>query len=120
MKDMNIPDLKDLILRSLDNDSDPGKTSAEIEEAGVTYKFSEGFHEKVLDTIFSAGDTVVRKIEFVRNLNSVFSRIALTGVAAIVLLMISIFVIQGSLSFDSFLGLGDSYDESIVYLLTGN
>jgi len=34
--------------------------------------------------------------------------------------LISIFVIQGSLSFDSFLGLGDSYDESIVYLLTGN
>ena len=117
---MKIPELKDLILRSLDKDSDPEKESAMLEEAGVTWKFSEGFHGKVLDTIFSAGDTVVRKIEFVRNLNSVFYRIALTGVAAIVLLMISIFVIQGSISLDSFLGLGDSYDESIVYLLTGN
>jgi len=117
---MKIPELKDLILRSLDKDSDPEKASAMLEEAGVTWKFSEGFHDKVLDTIFFTGDTVVRKLEFVRNLNSVFYRIALTGVAAIVLLMISIFVIQGSLSFDSFLGLGDSYDESIVYLLTGN
>jgi len=117
---MKIPELKDLIIRSLDKESDPEKTSARIEEAGVIWKFSEGFQDKVLDAIFSAGDSVVRKIEFVRNLNSVFYRIALTGVAAIVLLMISIFVIQGSLSFDSFLGLGDSYDESIVYLLTGN
>lgn len=117
---MKIQDLKDLIIGSLDKDSDPERASARIEEAGVTWKFSEGFHDKVLDTIFSAGDTVVRRIEFVRNLNNVFYRIALTGVAAIVLLMISIFVIQGSLSFDSFLGLGDSYDESIVYLLTGN
>ena len=117
---MKIPDLKDLIIRSLDKDSDPENASAKIEEAGVPYRFSEGFHDKVIDTIYSAGDSVVRKIEFVRNLNNVFYRIALTGVAAIVLLMISIFVIQGSLSFDSFLGLGDSYDESIVYLLTGN
>jgi len=59
-------------------------------------------------------------MESVRNLNNVFSRIALTGVAAIVILLISIFMVQGSLSLDSFLGLGNSYDESLVYLLTGN
>ncbi|TFG41929.1 MAG: hypothetical protein E4H43_03810 [Bacteroidia bacterium] len=117
---MKILDLKELLIRSLDKEGDPEKASVRIEEAGVTYKFSEGFHDKVIDSIFSAGDTVVRQIEFVRNLNSVFYRIALTGVAAILIHMISIFVVQGSLSFDSFLGLGDSYDESIVYLLTGN
>jgi hypothetical protein len=53
-------------------------------------------------------------------MNIAFYRIALTGVAAIVLLLISIFLSEGSLSFNTFLGMGESYDESIVYLLTGN
>lgn len=117
---MKNSDLKELLIRSLDKESDPEKDSVNIEEAGVTYRFKEGFRDRVLDRIFSAGDTVVREIEFVRNLNSVFYRIALTGVAAIILLLISIFMIQGSLSLDSFLGIGNGSDESILCLLTGN
>jgi hypothetical protein len=117
---MKNSELKELLIRSLDIESDPVKASDKIKEAGVTYRFKEGFRDRVLDRIFSAGDTVVREIEFVRNLNIVFYRIALTGVAAIVLLLISIFIVQGSLSFDSFLGLGSNYDESILCLLTGN
>jgi hypothetical protein len=53
-------------------------------------------------------------------MSSVFYRIALTGVAAIAILLISIFLMEGSLSFNSFLGLSDNYSESIVCLLTGN
>jgi len=117
---MKNSDLKELLIRSLDKESDPEKASGKIEEAGVSYRFKEGFRDRVLDRIYSAGDTVVREIEFVRSLNSVFYRIALTGVAAIVLLLISIFIVQGSLSFDSFLGLGNGNDESILCLLTGN
>jgi hypothetical protein len=117
---MKISDLKELLIRSLDQDSDPEKASAKIEEAGVTYRFTEGFSDRILDRIYSAGDAVVREVEFVRNLNNVFYRIALTGVAAIVVLLISIFLVQGSLSFDSFLGLGNGHDESILCLLTGN
>jgi hypothetical protein len=117
---MKSSDLKELIISSLDKESDPEKASGLIEAAGVAYRFREGFSDRVLDKIFTAGDTVVREIEFVRNLNSVFYRIALTGVAAIVLLLISIFIVQGSLSVDSFLGLGNTYDESILCLLTGN
>jgi hypothetical protein len=49
----------------------------------------------------------------------VFYRIALTGVAAIVLLLISIFMMEGSVSFNSLIGLGSTYDESILCLLTG-
>jgi hypothetical protein len=117
---MKSSDLKELIISSLDKESDPEKVSGFIEEAGVAYRFRDGFTDRVLDKIFTAGDTVVREIEFVRSLNSVFYRIALTGVAAIVLLLISIFIVQGSLSVDSFLGLGNTYDESILCLLTGN
>lgn len=117
---MKINDLKELIIRSLDKENDSGEASARIEEAGVTFRFSEGFRDKILEKIYSSGSAVVREVEFVRNLNYVFYRIALTGVAAIVVLLISIFMIEGSLSLDSFLGMGDSYDESILYLLTGN
>jgi hypothetical protein len=72
-----------------------------------------------MDRIFSAGSAVVRETEFIRNLTFVFYRIALPGIAAIVLLLISIFLMEGSLSFNSFLGLGDSSDETIICLLTG-
>jgi hypothetical protein len=117
---MKIQDLKELLIRSLDKESDTEESSGKIEEAGVTFRFSEGFVDKVLDRIYSTGDAVVREVDFVRNLNLVFYRIALTGVAAIVILLISIFIIQGSLSLDSFLGLGNTHDESILCLLTGN
>lgn len=117
---MSISELKELLIRALDKDSDPMEASHKIEEAGVTFRFREKFHDNVMDKIYIAGSVVVREVEFVRNLNYVFYRIALPGVAAILLLLISIFLMEGSFSFNSFLGLGDSYDESIICLLTGN
>jgi hypothetical protein len=52
-------------------------------------------------------------------MNFAFRSIAISGVAAISVLMISIFLMEGSISIDSFLGLRDNYDESIICLLTG-
>jgi hypothetical protein len=117
---MRISEFKELLIRSLDKNSDPQKASLEIQEAGIQFSFSEGFSDKVLAKVYSAGKTVVREVEFVRSMNSVFYRIALSGAAAIVLLLISIFIGQGSISLDSFLGLGNVQDESIICLLTGN
>jgi hypothetical protein len=117
---MKVSDFKELIIRSLDKESDPEAFAKKIEEAGATFSFSEGFNDKILEKIYSSGSGEVRTFEFIRGLNYVFYRIALTGVAAIIILLISIFIIQGSISIDSFLGLGDSYDESMLYLLTGN
>jgi hypothetical protein len=117
---MKPAEVKELMISSLSADSGSEDISKKLEEAGVEYSFSDGFRDKVLDKIFSAAISVNREIEFVRSMNSVFYRIALTGVAAIILLLISIFLSEGSLSFNSFLGLKDSYDESIICLLTGN
>ena len=66
-----------------------------------------------------SGLIVKQEIEFVRNMNFAFRSIAISGVAAIIVLMISIFLMEGSISIDSFLGLRDNYDESIICLLTG-
>jgi hypothetical protein len=117
---MKPAEVKELMISSLSTDEDSGDVLKRLEDAGIKYSFSDGFRDKVLDRVFSAALTVNREIEFVRSMNSVFYRIALTGVAAIVLLLISIFLSEGSLSFNSFLGLKDSYDESIICLLTGN
>jgi hypothetical protein len=117
---MNTSEIKKLIISSLNADADPVEVSRRLEEEGVTYNFSHNFGDKVLNKLFSAGMTVNREVEFVKYMNFAFYRIALTGVAAIVILLISIFFMEGSLSLNSFLGISNNYDESIVCLLTGN
>jgi hypothetical protein len=117
---MNTSEIKKLIISSLNADADPVEVSTRLEEEGVTFNFSHNFGDKVLNKLFSAGMTVNREVEFVKYMNFAFYRIALTGLAAIVILLISIFFMEGSLSLNSFLGISNNYDESIVCLLTGN
>jgi hypothetical protein len=117
---MKRSELKELIISSLSQEELAGETSRKLEEAGLDYTFKPDFRDKVLDRLLTAGAVVNREIDFVRSLNIAFYRIALTGVAAIVVLLISIYVMEGSFSFNSLLGISDSYDESIVCLLTGN
>ena len=117
---MKSPEIKKLISDLLDDKSDAGNIPGSLEQAGISYDFSERFTEKVIGRLSGASLTIIQDTEFKRSLNFAFYRIALTGAAAIIILMISIFIIQDSFSFNSFLGLGDSYDESMVYLLTGN
>ncbi len=117
---MKPAEIKELMVNSLSQDYSSEDTMRKLEEAGVGYSFREGFRDRVLDRIFAAELNVNRKVEYIRSMNTVFYRIALTGVAAIVILLISIFLKEGSLSFNSFVGLTNNYDESIVCLLTGN
>jgi len=117
---MNSSEIKSLIINSLNVDADPHMVAMKLEEEVISYDFRLGFKDKILERISSPVLKITREIEFMKYLNFAFYRIALTGVAAIIILMISIFLMEGSLSINSFLGLSDSYDESIVCLLTGN
>lgn len=117
---MKSSELKSLLLNSLKADTDTARFSAQLQEEGVSYDFRDGFRDKILDRLSAAGSSVTREVEFIRSLNFAFYRIALTGVAAIVVLLISIFLMEGSLSLNSLLGVSDNYNESIVSLLTGN
>jgi hypothetical protein len=117
---MKASEIKKLINSSLDADTDTSELFGKLEEAGVFYDFKDGFREKVLNKVYSASVTVNREVEFLKSMTFAFNRIAITGVAAIILLLLSIFMMEGSISFNSFLGLSDSYDESIVFMLTGN
>jgi len=117
---MNTSEIKKMMISSLNSKTETVDVAKQLEEDGITYDFSPGFKDKVLNRLFSAGLTINREVEFVKYMNFAFYRIALTGVAAIVILLISIFMMEGSLSLNSFLGLSNNYDESIVSLLTGN
>jgi hypothetical protein len=117
---MKPSEIKKMLISSLNADTDTTEISGKLEEEGISFDFKNGFRDKIVDKVFSTGITINREIEFMRSMNFAFSRIALTGVAAILLLLISIFMMEGSLSFNSFLGLSDNYDESIVSMLTGN
>ena len=116
---MKPSEIKEFLITSLSAHSDPKDCASKLEHEGVTFDFGKGFTDAVLDRLFPMALKVKRDIDFVRNMNFAFKSIALSGVAAIILLMISIFLMDGSVSFDSFLGLRDNYDESIVCLLTG-
>jgi hypothetical protein len=117
---MKAEEIKTLLLNSLSNEVQLEHQKQKLEEAGVIYSFSYGFTERVLERVFTVSESVYRKVDFTRYLNLTFYRIALTGAAAIVILLVSVYLMQGSLSFNSLLGLGDNYDESIICLLTQN
>jgi len=117
---MNPSEIKKLIINSLNSDADPKEASARLEEEGIAFNFRNGFSDRVIQRIAGPVIKIGREVEFLKYMNLAFYRIALPGVAAIILLLISIFLMEGSLSFNSFIGLSDSYDESIVCLLTGN
>ena len=116
---MDTSEIKRLIINSLDPQKDTYDIPGQLENDGISYNFSSDFREKILNRVFSTGLKVSQQVEFVKYINFAFYRIALTGVAAIVVLLISIFLKEGSLSFNSLLGLSDNYNESIVCLLTG-
>ncbi|HZY24896.1 MAG TPA: hypothetical protein VFE71_03660 [Bacteroidales bacterium] len=116
---MDTSEIKGIIIKSLDPQTDTCEIPDQLAKNGISYNFSRDFREKILNRVFSAGLRVSQQVEFVKYINFAFYRIALTGVAAIVVLLISIFLKEGSLSFNSLLGLSDNYNESIVCLLTG-
>lgn len=116
---MKPEEIKRIIGDSLKGEYDTGKIPEMLENEGVSYDFGKEFTEKVIGRLSGTSLTIKRDVEFGRSLNFAFYRIAITGAAAIVILLISLFLMQDSFSFNSLLGIGDSVDESIVYLITG-
>ena len=116
---MQSSEIKKRIIASLENERNDEKAVTAMQEA-LAWDFSEGFEERVLAKISKERSEGRYEYEFNHNLNLVFYRVAFTAAAAIIFLMLSIFLKDGSLSFDSLLGMSDGYSESIVCLLTGN
>lgn len=117
---MRTSELKKIIIRLMDGEEPDRDLLMKIREAGADYSFSDNFTERVLASINKTSLVLNRETEFLRSFDNIFYRIAITGIAAIVLLLISIYISQGTISFDSFLGLTDANYESIISVLTEN
>jgi len=113
MKNRNI---KSLIISSLEEENDDGKITLELLER-VDFNFGENFVKNVLTKILDTGKLI--RYEFDKRLRLAFRSVSIAAAAAIIFMMISIFLKDGELSVDSLLGIEDGYSESIVYLLTG-
>ncbi len=72
--------------------------------------FGDGFSKTVLDRIEAMADD--------SNLYHLFKRFALGGVAAILILLISVYFTDGNLSTDSLLGLSDLSTDNILLALS--
>jgi hypothetical protein len=112
--------IKSLIISSLDPEADTSDHVSKLESEGLSYKFGENFETRIMQKISSEAVVINRELEFVKSMNYAFKRIALTGAAAIILLLLSIFLSEGSLSIESFLGMANGADETILCVLTGN
>ncbi len=117
---MDRSDINFFLISSLDADADLNKVNQEMETVTRMYDFSDSFKDRLLEKLFSRGLEVNPQIEFLKTISWAFPRIALTGVAAIILLLISIYIMEDSFSFNTILGLSESYDENIITMLTGN
>ncbi len=86
--------------------------------ASKQYSFNPGFKNRIMVRIEEEKKSFILKSDFNRTLFSVFKRVALTGVAAIIILLLSIYLSDYSFSLDSFTG-GDPYsdDNLVSYLL---
>ncbi|MBE0668260.1 MAG: hypothetical protein IH593_11410 [Bacteroidales bacterium] len=108
------------LLNLIDDSNDvTGNADELLKSLRDSYRFSPGFTTRVLQTIplripsDTLNDLTVR-------INSLFMKVAVSGVAAIILLAISVFLSGGTLSLDSLLGLGNSSVESMICLHSGN
>ena len=116
---MERSELKKLIINSLNNDTDPAESCKRLQDKGVSFSFSNGFTDRVLDALAASGLVTMNKNEIEDSIRIIFYRIAIGGIAAILILFVSIMLSEGSFSLNSLLGLSNTYDESIISLLTG-
>jgi hypothetical protein len=117
MMAMKQQNLKELLLRSVTEELDHDERKFMEAELLPDYTFSPGFGERVMKRIGMEKVPVYMRPEFIRSFNIGFKRVALTGVAAILILAISLLFSQGSLSYDTLLGIDTQVDDSLISLL---
>ncbi|HCC69856.1 MAG TPA: hypothetical protein DEQ09_01685 [Bacteroidales bacterium] len=109
--------LKELLLRSLS--SELGKNDRAIleKELLADYRFSEGFRDRVMKSIVTGKAFITGESEILRSFDSVFIRVAIPGAAAVIILALSLLLSQGSLSYDTLLGIDNNVDGVLISLL---
>lgn len=108
------------ILNMMDPSSENTAGGSEmVKELGSFYRFSDYFTERVMYNISTAKfRSGIGSI--LNSMDSLFLRVAITGAAAVLLLSVSVFLSRGNFSIDTLVGLGNSVEEEVITLLSGN
>jgi len=81
------------------------------------YSFSDGFRNRVMQAVNNEKKGKVISIDFTRSFTSMFNRIAVAGVAVIVLLVISLYISHGSLNINTFTGVDPISEDNLISVL---
>lgn len=111
--------LKDILLRSISPGLEKNERRILEKELLTDHRFSEGFREKVMSSIVAGRVFVNGKRELLKSFDKIFIRVAIPGAAAIIILALSILLSQGSLSYDTLLGIDNNVDGVLLSLLSG-
>ncbi len=125
--------LKDLLIRSLDDEALTQEEQQLLNNAlatnenlvlekqnlekmrqvlsGYSPRFSQGFSGRILENVFA--DSAESN-----NLYFLFKRFALSGVAAIIILLVSVYLTDGSFSLNALLGLSDLTTDNLLLALS--
>jgi len=131
-------EMYDLLIRSM-NDQLPAeedkklqqalKGSSELREEKIklskvgkllssrNYSFSDGFHNRVMQAVNNEKKGKMISMDFTRSFSTMFNRIAVAGVAVIVLLVISLYISHGSLNVNTFTGVDPVSQDNLVSVL---
>ncbi|MDX9928316.1 MAG: hypothetical protein RBS37_00510 [Bacteroidales bacterium] len=117
---MKANELLNLIEKGLQTGIGAEDLHSRMKSEGVDYNFGQGFTGRVMDRISDGLTLAARQVDFVSSLNSIFYRVAFAGVAAIIIMLISIFISEGSLTLNAIVGISDTIDENLISLITEN
>jgi len=115
---MKTEKLKDLLFRSLSSDLGADEREVLEKELLTDRRFSEGFRSRVMKSITSGRMLLNGKREMLRSFDSIFMKVAIPGAAAVIILVLSLLLNQGSLSYDTLLGIDNEVDGVLVSLIS--
>lgn len=81
------------------------------------YGFTAGFRNRVMQAVSDEKKGKVISMDFARNFTAMFNRIAVTGVAVILLLVISLYISHGSLNVNTITGVDPISEDNLISVL---
>jgi len=114
---MRKEELSKLVLRSLSDDVSSSERELIESEALAEYSFSADFRDRVLVSLEGKSLFSLFDYSYLKSFDWIFNRVLLSGSVVIIALIISMFVTQGSLSFDTLIGIDSSVDDGLLSLL---
>ncbi len=81
------------------------------------HSFSDGFHNRVMQAVSDEKKGKVISMDFTRSFTSMFNRIAVAGVAAILLSVISLYISHGSLNVNTLTGIDPNSEDNLISVL---